>query len=668
MPKARLVFDGDNVYIWKDARIYWLKNDIASKIDEIPWVINSLDSTSTTDALSANMGRTLQDQINWLSWTWKFLSTWDCTTWLPGTNPQEDPYTYKVWDYYVVSVVGSTNYKPHWGTYTQWVPSTTVELENVWVNDKYYFDWADWVRIPDTAIQISIDTSLSTTSTNAVENRAIATAINTKQDIISDLNTIRTWASKWATALQPNDNISQLTNNVGYQTAGDVASAIVWKQDILTAWDWISITSNTVTNTKPWPAISGAAPANPTEWMLWYDTTNDVLKSYDWSNWNEVGSDAADINTKTFYLASSSDLTNAQAALDWYLAGKNPIIVYDKVAYMVYAYSSSRLNFASVPTYWKQYQNSCTETYFWNIMLEISQWTVTNIIINESTIQRVLSTNVNYSTPYTPQYDWSPATKKYVDDSVADIIPSWSTAPQSPQEWDLWYDTVNDKLMVYDWTNWVEVWSDAADINTKTFYLSSTSDLTNAQAAYDWYAAGKNPIIVYNNKAHIIKYVDIEKLQFWPTAFHSNLISNSTNSVTQDIININFSAGVVTSISTSDFWLTGNFLRTDYNYSSPYIPQYNGSPATKKYVDDSVSALIPEWSTAPTNPNEWDLWYDTVNHVLKIYNWTSWEIVNIASISDAAFSASWDWDTTHAPSKNAIYDVLGDVETLLANL
>jgi len=33
MPKARLVFDGDNVYIGKDARIYKIKDDIASKID-----------------------------------------------------------------------------------------------------------------------------------------------------------------------------------------------------------------------------------------------------------------------------------------------------------------------------------------------------------------------------------------------------------------------------------------------------------------------------------------------------------------------------------------------------------------------------------------------------------------------------------------------------------
>ena len=38
--------------------------------------------------------------------------------------------------------------------------------------------------------------------------------------------------------------------------------------------------------TKIWPS----APSNPIEWNLWYDTTNDVLKSYDWTNWNEIGS------------------------------------------------------------------------------------------------------------------------------------------------------------------------------------------------------------------------------------------------------------------------------------------------------------------------------------------------------------------------------------------
>ena len=67
--------------------------------------------------------------------------------------------------------------------------------------------------------------------------------------------------------------------------------------------------------------------------MLWYDSTNDVLKVYDGSARQEVGSDAADINTKTFYLSSTSDLATAQAIYDWHAAGKNPIVVYDDKSY-----------------------------------------------------------------------------------------------------------------------------------------------------------------------------------------------------------------------------------------------------------------------------------------------------------------------------------------------
>lgn len=34
--------------------------------------------------------------------------------------------------------------------------------------------------------------------------------------------------------------------------------------------------------------------------------------------------------------------------------------------------------------------------------------------------------------------------------------------------------------------------------------------------------------------------------------------------------------------------LNMNFLDLSTNYTVPYTPQYNGSPATKKYVDDLV--------------------------------------------------------------------------------
>ena len=458
MPKGRLVFDGDNIYTEKDARIYKLKTSVSSKIDAIPWVVDSLDSTSATDALSANMGRQLQDQINSLSWTWKFLSTWDCTTWLPGTNPQEDPYTYKVWDYYVVSATGSTNYKPHWGTFTQWVPSTTVELENVWTNDKYYFDGADWVRIPDTSIQIAIDTQLDTTSTHAVENRAIANAINTKQNIISDLNTIRSWAAAWATALQKLDNISELTNNIWYQTAGDVSSAIqsaIWQ--LPTVNDWVltiqknsttidtfsansasnktinipvpttvaelSDANNYATKTDLSNAIDSlvhewsTAPQNPQEWDMWYDTVNHVLKIYNWTTWETV-----DTDTDTTYTAWNGINISAQ----------NEISIDTSVA-------------------------------------------ATKSDLNSK--QDTLVSGTNIKTINNQSLLWS-------EDITINWILSWPLVPAASAQyaWKIFYCTFDSTFYKCDWTQWTEIWS----WWTPTWAITNNTTWTTSTISQEW--------------------------------------------------------------------------------------------------------------------------------------------------------------------------------------
>ena len=66
-------------------------------------VIDSLDSTSTTDALSANQGHELNQRINALEGRGRFLSGWNCVTGLAETDPDINPYPYKAGDYYVVT-------------------------------------------------------------------------------------------------------------------------------------------------------------------------------------------------------------------------------------------------------------------------------------------------------------------------------------------------------------------------------------------------------------------------------------------------------------------------------------------------------------------------------------------------------------------------------------
>lgn len=55
----------------------------------------------------------------------------------------------------------------------------------------------------DAGSLVTIDSALSTTSTNPVQNKVINTALGGKQDTISDLATIRSGAAAGATAVQP---------------------------------------------------------------------------------------------------------------------------------------------------------------------------------------------------------------------------------------------------------------------------------------------------------------------------------------------------------------------------------------------------------------------------------------------------------------------------------
>ena len=68
------------------------------------------------------------------------------------------------------------------------------------------------------------------------------------------------------------------------------------------------------------------------------------------------------------------------------------------------------------------------EHKFIRAVVEMSESTVTNIekvaFSNRTTVYRFLPTNTNEITSYTPTYDYHPATKKYVDDTISNAITS----------------------------------------------------------------------------------------------------------------------------------------------------------------------------------------------------------------------------------------------------
>ena len=140
-------------------------------------------STATQDALDG-----LQDQIDDLSGRGRFLALWNCATGLAESNPPESPYLYQAGDYFVVGTVSSAdptvNYKPDGSSYTTGVASTTVETNEVSVNDTYFYDGTVW-KLQSNAQK---EVSFSALAGSPYDNTNLGNALDTKANNTNRVN------------------------------------------------------------------------------------------------------------------------------------------------------------------------------------------------------------------------------------------------------------------------------------------------------------------------------------------------------------------------------------------------------------------------------------------------------------------------------------------------
>lgn len=181
-------------------------------------VANQLDPIDTDPTLAANSDEKVPSQKAIKAYIearfgsiGRFLSDWDCETGLPTTDPETSPYTYKSGDHFIVSNVGTTNYRPSGTTYVSRQPSTTVETAAVKVRDLYYFDSTSWVLIRGSDVEVSF----ANLGGQPTDNEALSQALDAKQNTISDLATIRSGAALGATALQSITSLL-IINALGY--------------------------------------------------------------------------------------------------------------------------------------------------------------------------------------------------------------------------------------------------------------------------------------------------------------------------------------------------------------------------------------------------------------------------------------------------------------------
>ena len=213
--------------------------------------------------------------------------------------------------------------------------------------NRYKYNGTEWIfeyslnNSSFTAIQwASINSGANSTNIAQIATNAsdITSLQNNKQDNITDLQTIREGAEAGSTALQPNDNISELTNNVGYITG-------ISSSDVVNALGYTPYN-----NSNPAGYISGITSSDVTTALGYtpYNSTNPdgYISGIDSSDVvNALGYTPYDSTNPAGYISgiTSSDVTTALGYTpydstnpDGYISGIDNSDVVDALGYTPY--------------------------------------------------------------------------------------------------------------------------------------------------------------------------------------------------------------------------------------------------------------------------------------------------------------------------------------------
>ena len=440
-------------------------NDLSNK-PTIPWVINNLTSTSTTDALSAAQGKALKDALDNISWLGKFLSLWDSTTGQPISFPLATPYTYTTWDWFMVETVWTTNYKPSGSSYT-WTASTVVETNDVQQWDVYIYDGTDWLLQVNNEPQVSF----SEIAWQPTDNSNLATALGNKQDV-SNMVTSLTWA-----------------DNTHYPTAKAVADAISW------GWSWDVV----------WPNSSVDGDIVLFNWA-----TGKIIKD-SWV-WLSSKLDASALSDNNYWWAWENDTTHTPT--------KNAL--YTKIHTMDIEIWNKAADTTVVKLTWNQTIN-WTKTFWTSPVVPSKTADATNTwtaIATEAQVYNVAQdvTTINWKIPSAATSSNQLADKNYVDDGINSVTAYYITKNAQGDQWAT-YTELAAASTFYSWgvartptrNDYTIVLADENHDNATTRYIYNSgweyqytvneTALTQAQldalnswitsgkvSTYDWYA------------------------------------------------------------------------------------------------------------------------------------------------------------------------------------
>lgn len=231
------------------------------------------------------------------------------------------------------------------------------------------------------------------------------------------------------------------------------------------------------------------------------------------------------------------------------------------------------------------------------------------------------------------------ATKTEVAEAIESVDWISTDQPSNPSTGSIYYDTTDWVAKVYNWTYWVEIWSGNVIAMTQQEY----DNLSAAEKA--------------DGKLRII--TDAPQISI-PSAEEIDSKANKDE--------------VLTKTNTTEF-----------------TPTWNYQPATKKYVDDSISqawwwdmlasvydpnniaanvfdyANFINTPTIPTNVSDLnnDSWYQTASDVSSAIS-SAVDLSNyLAKNNTTSYTPSWDYNPA---TKKYVDDIVWNINTILASI
>lgn len=558
----------------------------------VPVAEDNLISSSTTNPLSANQGRVLNARIQNLEARWKFLSLWSASTWLPQTNPVEDPYPYHTWDYYIVYNVGTgTNYRPNGSTYVAWVASTTVETApTLWDWDTYIYDGNNWIYQVNTQRSVAF----VNVAWDAMDNISLAWYLNAKQDTIVAWNNI-TIDSDWVTI------------NAVDTTYWDATSTTAW---LVKLWDDTvqTIAANNVSATQ----FRTYAVQNDVNWNMvvnvpWTDTQTQISTATTSNSGTiKLGSDTL----QTTAPENVSSTANRTYALQLNASGQAMVNVpWTDTKYTAWTNVTIDPNdnnkiSVNIPAY-----STATSSTAWVVKLASDTTQSTAMSSITSTTGRTYWVQLNANNQMVVNVPWEDHNTTYSNatSSTAGIVKLWSDTTQSEvaqsvsstanRTYAIQTNSSDQMVVNVPWTDttysaWTgininngQISVNSSYCNTKTFFLTALTGQTNldtATEALTWYRAWGMCILSYADSTYLLdayneiwgtmifREEDVSSL--WSTglflakSISFTIVNNEVTAITQNNESMRF-----TKISTQAWNLLANwwYLRagtqSDYN-------------------------------------------------------------------------------------------------------